>query len=63
MNINPQIRGVLEQYNIPVDDGLAYLLAIHFNCRPSYTPPLLVQKLWQKITNGFWLRWEYCYSP
>jgi hypothetical protein len=49
MNINPQIRGVLEQYNIPVDDGLAYLLAIHFNCRPSYTPPLLVQKM--NITN------------
>ncbi len=49
MEINPQIKSVLAQYAIPVDDGLAYLLSIFFNCRPSYTPPLLVQRM--NVTN------------
>jgi hypothetical protein len=45
MNINPQIKTVLAEYAIPVEDGIAYLLSIYFNCRPSYTPPLLVQRI------------------
>ena len=45
MKVNPQINSVLEQYNIPVNDGIAYLLSVFFNCRPSYTPALLVQRL------------------
>lgn len=49
MNINPQIKAVLQQYNIPVEDGVAYLLSIFFNCRPSYTPTLLVQRM--NVTN------------
>lgn len=49
MKINPQIRTVLTQFNIPVDDAIAYLLSIYFNCRPSYTPALLVQRL--NVTN------------
>lgn len=49
MKINPQIATVLQEYNIPVIDGMAYLLSIFFNCRPSYTPPLLVQRM--NITN------------
>jgi len=49
MKINIQIRAVLDQYNIPVEDGLAYLLSIYFDCRPSYTPPLLVQRM--NVTN------------
>jgi hypothetical protein len=49
MNINPQIKAVLAQYAIPVEDGIAYLLSIFFNCRPSYTPPLLVQRM--NVTN------------
>ena len=49
MNINPQIRAVLAQYAIPVEDGVAYLLSIFFNCRPSYTPTLLIQRM--NVTN------------
>lgn len=49
MQINPQIRSVLTEFNIPVEDGLAYLLSIFFNCRPSYTPQLLVQRM--NVTN------------
>jgi hypothetical protein len=49
MRINEQIRTTLSEYNIPENDGLAYLLSIYFNCRPSYTPPILVQKM--NITN------------
>jgi hypothetical protein len=49
MKINPQIATVLQEYNIPVADGMAYLLSIFFNCRPSYTPPLLVQRM--NVTN------------
>jgi hypothetical protein len=49
MKINPQIKAVLREFNIPVEDGIAYLLSIFFNCRPSYTPPLLVQRM--NITN------------
>jgi hypothetical protein len=49
MKINPQIKAVLQEFNIPVEDGIAYLLSIFFNCRPSYTPPLLVQRM--NITN------------
>ena len=49
MKINPQIQTVLQEFNIPVADGVAYLLSIYFNCRPSYTPPLLVQRI--NVTN------------
>lgn len=49
MKINPQIPAVLQEFNIPVADGVAYLLSIFFNCRPSYTPPLLVQRM--NVTN------------
>jgi hypothetical protein len=49
MKVNPQIVAVLQEFNIPVNDGIAYLLSVFFDCRPSYTPPLLVQRL--MITN------------
>lgn len=49
MKINPQINQVLSNYGIPENDGIAYLLSIYFNCRPSYTPPLLVQRM--NVTN------------
>jgi len=49
MKINPQITSVLEQFNIPVADGVAYLLSVFFDCRPSYTPTLLVQRM--NVTN------------
>jgi hypothetical protein len=49
MKINPQIKTVLSTYGISEPDGLAYLLAIFYDCRPSYTPTLLVQRM--NITN------------
>jgi len=49
MTINPKIEEVLTDFNIDVADGLAYLLSIYYNCKPSYTPPILVQKL--NVTN------------
>ena len=49
MRINPQIKAVLQEYNIPVADGIAYLLSIFFDCRPSYTPTLLIQRM--NVTN------------
>jgi hypothetical protein len=49
MKINPQIIAVLQEFNIPVADGVAYLLSVFFDCRPSYTPTLLVQRM--NITN------------
>lgn len=45
MKINEQIRTTLKTFGIPEDDGVAYLLSIYFNCRPSYTPPSLVQRI------------------
>jgi len=49
MEINPKIREVLNTFSIDEQDGLAYLLSIYFDCKPSYTPPILVQKL--NVTN------------
>lgn len=49
MKINPQINQLLLNYGIPENDGIAYLLSIYFNVRPSYTPPLLVQRM--NVTN------------
>lgn len=45
MKINPQIAQALEQFNISKEDGVSYLLSVYFDCRPSYTPPILVQKI------------------
>lgn len=49
MKINPQIEQILNEFGIPREDGLSYLLSIYFDVRPSYTPPLLVQKI--NVTN------------
>ena len=49
MKINQQISVVLREFSIPENDAIAYLLSIYFKCRPSYTPPLLVQRL--NVTN------------
>lgn len=49
MNINPQINAILAEHNINESDGIAYLLSVYFNHRPSYTPTLLIQRM--NITN------------
>ena len=45
MKINPKILEVLREFGIDEKDGLSYLLSIYFDCRPSYTPPVLTQKI------------------
>ena len=45
MEINPQIRDLLDSFGINQEDGLSYLLSIYFECRPSYTPTILIQKI------------------
>lgn len=49
MILNPEIKEILKEFNIPVSDGIAYLLAVYYDVKPSYTPILLVQKI--QITN------------
>ena len=45
MGINQQIRDLLDSFGINQEDGLSYLLSVYFECRPSYTPTILIQKL------------------
>jgi hypothetical protein len=49
MEINPMIRETLRSFSITEEDGIAYLLSIYFDCRPSYVPTILVQKM--NVTN------------
>lgn len=49
MIINPKIEEVLQEFGIPREDGISYLLSIYFDVRPSYTPRLLIQRM--NITN------------
>lgn len=49
MKINAQIEKTLQEYNIPVPDGIAYLLCVYFGYRPSYTPIDLIRKM--NVTN------------
>lgn len=43
--INPKIEEILQEFNITREDGLSYLLSIYYDVRPSYTPPLLIQRM------------------
>jgi hypothetical protein len=45
MEINSQIKDLLKAFNIEEADGISYLLSVYFNCRPSYTPTILIQKI------------------
>jgi len=49
MKINPQIKIALASTGIAEADGIAYLLSVYFDCKPSYTPLVLVQRM--HITN------------
>lgn len=49
MEINPMITETLRSFGIDREDGLSYLLSVFFECRPSYTPNILVQKI--NVTN------------
>lgn len=45
MEINQQIRDLLDSFGINQEDGLSYLLSVYYECRPSYTPTILIQKI------------------
>lgn len=45
MKINEQIINILKDFNINPDDGIPYLLALHFNYNPEYIPDSLKQKI------------------
>lgn len=45
MEFNPMIIQTLQSFGIGKEDGLSYLLSVFYNCRPSYTPTILVQKM------------------
>ena len=45
MKINEEVKGILREFNISVDDGLSYLLCVYYDTVPSYVPDILVQKL------------------
>ncbi len=45
MKINEEVKQLLKEYNIPVKDAIAYLITVYFDCVPSYTPSLLIEKI------------------
>lgn len=38
LDINPEIRQIFISKNIPVHDGVAYLLCLHYGVTPSFIP-------------------------
>lgn len=45
MKLNEQIKEVLREYNISVDDALPYLFSLYYNFSPTYIPDLIKQKV------------------
>lgn len=45
MTINSEIKIILNNFGIPVDDGLSHLVSIYFGLKPSYTPIAIVEKI------------------
>jgi hypothetical protein len=45
MKINEEIKERIRDLGIPLNDGLAYLLAVYFNCVPSTTSLVLVKQM------------------
>lgn len=45
MEINSEIKEVLKSFSIPMNDGISFLLSLYFDCKPSYIPELLEQKM------------------
>lgn len=45
MTINLEIKQILTAYNVPVNDGLSYLLAVYFDVKPSYTPTIIIERI------------------
>lgn len=45
MKINSKLKSLLAEFNIPYEDGLAYLLCVYYKLNPSYIPDVLIKKI------------------
>ena len=45
LEINPEIRTIFNSKGIPIHDGVAYLLCLHYGLSPSYIPEELSRKI------------------
>lgn len=45
LEINPEIRTIFYSKGIPIQDGVAYLLCLHYGLSPSYIPEELSRKI------------------
>ena len=45
LNFNSEIRSILSAQHIPIHDGLAYLMCIHYGISPSFIPEELERKV------------------
>ena len=49
--MNEEVIKILKDCNIPVDDGVTFLLALHYNLKPSFIPKILQ---YQMLTTGIY---------
>lgn len=45
MTINTEVKKILREFEISLDDGIMYLLSIHFGYTPSYIPDTLKSRI------------------
>lgn len=45
MQINDQVKKALEEFSVPLKDGIPYLICLYFGYEPSYIPDMLKQKV------------------
>ena len=44
-NLNSQIRDILVENNINLEDGISYLICINYGLKPSFVPVDLERKI------------------
>lgn len=45
MEINSKVKEILQEFHIPLEDGIPYLIALHYGYEPSYIPDVLKSKM------------------
>jgi len=45
LEINPEIKEIFKRFNIPIQDGICYLLSLYYDMDPSYIPEGLKRKI------------------
>jgi hypothetical protein len=45
LNFNSKIKSLFKDYNIPIHDGISYLLSVHYGVKPSYIPAELERRV------------------